>query len=511
MENPWNNLPLTADGAFDFETLLEQCCTQFWKKHLEIRKKFHTVSLAKMSDTPHGAFEPSALLLSIEQWLTGKENSSDVDIGIFLYSGDPILKERYGYGDSNVTGITTLIARNIMRSKMLRSLFYHYCRKYAETQTPNGMGTIQDRYAFANLLVENVRAMLADIWITADNRLCHEFKDFSISDFILLIEFLFLDYDKLKSPVKKKRLLRLVQDQNALPLVEEIRERVELLKSFSENNIKNALSVKKSSAEEDLSNRVIYDQLVRSFAPYWTQNIQVRGISLEEPSRMNLEIRNVLETLTTAEIRDAESMKNEESGALGRQIKKELSTENAAASPAALERLDLLRKRHVSIDQCNDDGISLADQLPARCDESIYCPDDCSEKVWKRLSKEEKMFLITTLICNEQDTSCGYKGMLQKVLHCKISYLGDNIFRIMAEEIYHEKFPEITGKNKQCVIDAILRFIAENGDFQDISYTLNCIFHDRISSIRNNSEDPEHSLILEAEKIKKMLQQKKGF
>ena len=171
-------------------------------------------------------------------------------------------------------------------------------------------------------------------------------------------------------------------------------------------------------------------------------------------------------------------MKNRESGEKGRSIHRALNSmesQDEQTISYAMKRLQLLRVSHESLDKLDENDQSGYDKLDYWEDCGIYCPEDVSERVWKKLSKNEKAFLYTGAICSELPSFVGFKGILQKLLNCKISYLSKNIQRIVLEELLSIELPEIKGSNQDMVLRIMKRIINDNDCEEDMKFNLSLL------------------------------------
>ena len=459
MNDAWQDIPHLPSGEFDFGKIKANTISTFWN---EVSSKIDSMP-------PEFAQDDECLSRALQSWISGSGCCDNDDLLTdFLYGGDPTLKWAFsGRHSQEKRGLSVKLAQRIQYIKSLRSLFYYYQLHYSEYTDK-----VHDKYRFIHILLENVRALLKDVNDSDPTHFCGQ--PIGEKKVFYLLENLCCNYDVLKTPARKIRLNRLMEEQRALPDFKAISEKVELLKSISECSVKKHSEVTNANHDVKLS-----DLLCDTFTPFWDKHINGAELDREEDGkRINSEISTLLDNLTFGELRDSEKMKNRESGEKGRSIHRALSSAESRDQKTisnAVKRLQLLRVSHESLDSLDENERSGYDKLEQWEDCSVYCPEDVSEKVWEKLSKNEKAYLYTGAICSELPSYAGFKGILQKLLNCKISYMSKNIQRIVLEEILSIELPEIKGSNQDMVLRIMKRMINDNDCEEDMKFNLSLL------------------------------------
>ena len=463
LNDVWQDIPHLPSGEFDFDKIKDDTITAFWDA---LSRKIDSLPRELLAQF---ARDDERLFTALRNWINGADyGDNDALLTDFLYGGDPTLKWAFsGRYSQEKRGLSVKLAQRIQYIKSLRSLFYYYQQHYSEYTDK-----AYDKYRFIHILIENVRALLKDVTDTDPSHICGQ--PVGEKKVFYLLENLCCNYDVLKTPARKIRLNRLMKEQRALPEFKAISEKVELLKSISEPSVKIHSEVASASNDVKLS-----DLLCDTFTPVWDKHINGAELDREDDGkRINGEISSLLDNLTFGELRDSEKMKNRESGEKGRSIHRVLSSAESQDEQTisnARKRLQLLRVSHESLDKLDENGQSGYDKLDCWEECGVYCPEDVSEKVWKKLSKNEKTYLYTGAICSELPSSAGFKGVLQKLLNCKISYMGKNIQRIVLEELLSIELPEIKGGNQEMVLRIMKRMINDNDCEEDMKFNLSLL------------------------------------
>jgi hypothetical protein len=460
MNDAWQDIPHLPGGEIDFGKIRDNTVNTFWNA---VNRKIDSIPPELPAQIAQDA---ERLSKALQSWISGTGyGGNDELLTDFLYGGDPTLKWAFaGRYSQKKRGLSVKLARRIQYMRSLRSLFYYYQLHYSEYTDK-----VHDKYRFIHILLENVRAWLKDVKDSDPTRFCGQ--PVGEKKVFYLLENLCCNYDVLKTPARKIRLNRLMEEQRALPDFKAINEKVELLKSISECSVKTHSVLTNEKHDVKLS-----DLLCDTFTPFWDKHINAAELDREEDGkRINSEISTLLDNLTFGELRDSEKMKNRESGEKGRSIHRALSSAESRDKQTAMKRLQLLRVSHESLDSLDENGRSGYDKLEHWEDCSVYCPEDISEKVWKRLSKNEKAYLYTGAICSELPSCAGFKGILQKLLNCKISYMSKNIQRIVLEEILSIELPEIKGSNQDMVLRIMKKMINDNDCEEDMKFNLSLL------------------------------------
>ena len=420
------DIPYCSNGSFDFEKIKQLNISGFWNE-LFNREKY-----VQNDSADSAVSHDSSLYEACEKWVYGKEDSGKI-WEEYLYGGDPALKQVWGASyNPDYPGLTVRLARALFHIPMLKSLYYHYSRIYSKN--PN---TYSNKTYFSQLLIETVRRLLPDLWKD-------DLKLFAATDpksFFCVFESLFIDYDRVKSGAKKVRQNDYVDKQSALPHFAALNKKIILMESIADKATRELQKILNgiSAAEKT---KIFVD----TFSPLWEKHRNARGIEVEENAcRFNDAIADILENLTAGEIREAEKQKNQESGAVGRVLKKTLSDQNSDSikKSAAMERFNTLRIKHETLDQIDEDGRSAYEWMIGTNPDDFYTPEDFSQQIWETLSDAEKVLLIATSLA-QCESYTGFYGVFSELFpDINANFIGINLKYKILRPITGKDFPEI--------------------------------------------------------------------
>ncbi len=476
------DIPRTPAGAIDFDSIQNRVADAFWSEKLARAKTRGNLRAEKFPNF----YEQNAseIIAAIGDWLKSADaqKTSDFEISGFIYGGDPTLKGVSGAAEDRPEGIVRALASKIMRFRNLSALYYYYCKEFAQTSDAYCARLTADHFAFARLLVENVRAMLADIWnngsVFASNAVSNPVRTLGA------LENLFFEYDSLKPPARKTRILNAVETQTALPDVSQIRERYHLLSAIDAEELQAELEAAVKSGKE------VLDEFIESLSDIWNEHITATDSAREpDAERLNGVIDGILENITFGELREAEAMKNAESGEYARKAKKAFERakeeESRTGRHAAEERFFSLRPVRVSLDDSGA-GAKAAEKISAAA--PIYCPDDFSDSVWEKLSENEKLYLMCCELASDFDSSAGIKGILREHTNANVSLIPANIVRAVVGEILGADIPPITSANKAVATAQIRALCRKNGCFADVKFTMHRLVANKAGGILRSPE-----------------------